>query len=170
MAWAVPLTAPLATAHADVSWRAPFTAGELDSVAVDATDGDKVVAPGGAVLESFKFSGLRAGAKGYIVQSTVMDLKTGKSMDITGGAEFTPEAGAGTATVKIDLPADLAEGDYGVTSVLKAPDGTVIGTHHGLTSKAQQFTVGAPGSARPPRTAPTATSASPTSVDSSTTP
>lgn len=143
MAWAVPTTAELRTASAEVSWTAPYTPpADVSTAAADAADGDGIVMPGGTVQDVYTATGLAPGA-GYRLETTVVSMADGTTVATTA-SDLVPEAADVRAVTAVELPADLAEGRYAVGQVLHGPDGTVLHTHDGTTTETQQFTVGIP--------------------------
>lgn len=143
MVWANPTTAPLRTAEARITWRAPFTPpGGVSTTAQDAADGDAIINPGGTVQDTYLADGLAAGVT-YTLETSVVTMD-GATTVASSTSTFVPSGASARTVVSLELPADLAEGRYAVTQVLKAPDGSVLNAHDGTQEPSQQFVLAAP--------------------------
>lgn len=113
--------------------------------AADQADGDKIITPGGTVVDTVDYSGLKVGHE-YTVTGELMAKGTNGTVTgtgITGKATFKATAPAGQVKVTFTLPATITPGGYVVYEDLLI-NGKVIADHRVPDSSEQSFEVPTP--------------------------
>jgi len=113
--------------------------------AADQADGDKLITPGGTVVDTVDYSGLKVGHEytvtGELMAKGVNGAVTGTG--ITGKATFKATAPAGQIKVTFTLPATITPGGYVVYEDLLI-NGKIIADHRVPDSPEQSFEVPTP--------------------------
>ncbi|RIJ76316.1 hypothetical protein D1871_12855 [Nakamurella silvestris] len=106
--------------------------------AVDQSDGDKYLAPGGTVVDTITYSGLVPGVK-TTATGELMLVVNGKATGtgITGSTVFTPATSAGSVKVTFRIPDDFVPGKTLVVFEELTVAGRFVAEHRDATDEGQ---------------------------------
>ncbi len=124
-----------------LSWTTPMVAApELGTTATDKSDGDKVVASDGVVVDEVRYTGLTVGEV-YTVKGELMDKDSGESTGITSEATFTADKADGVVSLEFKLTEETAGKNLVVFERLYLASGELVAEHADINSAEQSVVV-----------------------------